>query len=323
MTKLPKLPAAYKKFLKTHDGETEYIFDDVDGWRFFTTEELTEIIRVDRQKVMNIHQLQAFAKSVQDYVGEETEDQDGEPYALERLAAGFAIGDNNGDVIFLDPEDSYSVWLFHHDGADVERLADSFQEWLEMAVPDATCEGEAAEEETRADGPDEDLKLEIQKLNRLRDGTKVYEQLERLGKRGKLASSRIAVLQALLEYAEKGACSFYRSSALDQTFPLLNSSDVVFEPILLRLLAMSETAYSAIEAIPKVMGSRCYTLLAEFALDDSNETEDRAQAIMVLSKEARLPWTSNLPKDPGDWTRKDLPLAELNKWLSRPRTPSK
>ena len=135
MTKLPKLPAAYKKFLKTHDGETEYIFDDIDGWRFFTTEELTEIIRIDRQKVMNIHQLQAFAKSVQDHVGEETEDQDGEPYALERLAAGLAIGDNNGDVVFLDPEDSYSVWLFHHDGADVERLADSFQEWLEMAEP--------------------------------------------------------------------------------------------------------------------------------------------------------------------------------------------
>lgn len=136
MTKLPKLPADYKKFLKTHEGETEYIFDAIDGWRLFTMEELTEVIRIDRIKVMNIHQLQAFAKLIQDHVGDETEDQDGEPYALERLAAGLAIGDNNGDVVFLDPEDSYSVWLFHHDGADVERLADTFQGWLERAEPD-------------------------------------------------------------------------------------------------------------------------------------------------------------------------------------------
>ena len=79
MTKLPKLPADYKKFLKTHDGQ---------------------------------------------------------PYALERLAAGLAIGDNNGDVVFLDPADAHSVWLFHQDGADVERLADTFQEWLDRAEPD-------------------------------------------------------------------------------------------------------------------------------------------------------------------------------------------
>ncbi|MFO1064077.1 MAG: hypothetical protein U0892_09455 [Pirellulales bacterium] len=52
------------------------------------------------------------------------------------MAAGLAIGDNNGDVLFLDPGDSFSIWLWHCDGADVERLADSFDEWLESAMPD-------------------------------------------------------------------------------------------------------------------------------------------------------------------------------------------
>ena len=28
----------------------------------------------------------------------------------------------------------YSVWIWYHDGADVERLADSFERWLEMAT---------------------------------------------------------------------------------------------------------------------------------------------------------------------------------------------
>ena len=45
-----------------------------------------------------------------------------------------AIGDNNGDVVFLDPTDEYTVWIWYHEGADVERLADSFERWLEMAT---------------------------------------------------------------------------------------------------------------------------------------------------------------------------------------------
>jgi hypothetical protein len=36
--------------------------------------------------------------------------------------------------VFLDPTDEYSVWIWYHDGSDVERLADSFEQWLEMAT---------------------------------------------------------------------------------------------------------------------------------------------------------------------------------------------
>ncbi len=95
----------------------------------------SSVIRINREKVPNIFQLSAYAKSLREYVGDELEDQDGEPYSVDRLSAGLAVGDNNGDVIFLDAEDSYSVWMFHHDGADVERLANSFHEWLEAAKP--------------------------------------------------------------------------------------------------------------------------------------------------------------------------------------------
>ena len=134
MTTFPKLPAAYLAFLEQHDGDTYYLFNDIDGWRFYKVEELTEVIRVNRDKVQAIYQLTAFASSIRKHIGDETEDQDGEPYSLDRLAAGLAIGDNNGDVVFLDPADEYSVWLWHHDGDDVERLADSFEQWLEMAT---------------------------------------------------------------------------------------------------------------------------------------------------------------------------------------------
>jgi hypothetical protein len=147
MTTLPQLPAAYLAFLEQHDGDSYYLFNDIDGWRFYTTEELAEVIRINRDKVLAIYQLTAFVSSIRKHIGDETEDQDGEPYSLDRLAAGLAIGDNNGDVVFLDPTDEYSVWIWYHDGSDVERLADSFERWLEMATLSADEDEEEVEEE--------------------------------------------------------------------------------------------------------------------------------------------------------------------------------
>jgi len=144
MTKLPEIPADYKKFLESHDGETEYLFGETDGWRFYSADELMEVIRVDREEVKNIFKLTAYAQSARKFYGDETEDQDGEPYSFDRLAKGLAIGDNNGDVVFLDPNDAYSVWIWHHDGGDVERLADSFNAWLESAEP---VESDSAEDD--------------------------------------------------------------------------------------------------------------------------------------------------------------------------------
>ncbi|MDX1927733.1 MAG: hypothetical protein SFV81_14520 [Pirellulaceae bacterium] len=45
MPKTPKLPADYMKLLQSHNSENEYIFDEFNGWRFFTTEELTELAK--------------------------------------------------------------------------------------------------------------------------------------------------------------------------------------------------------------------------------------------------------------------------------------
>ena len=37
-------------------------------------------------------------------------------------------------VVFLDPADQYSDWLWYHHGADAERVAVSFEQQLEMAT---------------------------------------------------------------------------------------------------------------------------------------------------------------------------------------------
>lgn len=134
MSTLPSLPPAYQRFLQTHDGSTEFTFNDLDGWRLFSRDELVQVIRIGREQEMNIFQLRAFAKLAREFHGDETEDHEGEPYCFERLGAGLAIGDNNGDVLFLDPADANAVWVWYHDGADVERIADSFDEWLQLAT---------------------------------------------------------------------------------------------------------------------------------------------------------------------------------------------
>jgi hypothetical protein len=45
-----------------------------------------------------------------------------------------AIGtSDSGDVLYLDPAASHSVWIFHPDGGDVEQAAKTFTAWRKTA----------------------------------------------------------------------------------------------------------------------------------------------------------------------------------------------
>jgi SMI1 / KNR4 family (SUKH-1) len=137
MAELPSLPKEYLTFLETHDGAKSYIFDDLDSWWLDTKTELLKVINVDGRRLQAIYQLKSFSESLKEHVDDDaTEDENGEPFPLARLAQGLAIGNNNGDILFLDPTDHYSAWIYHHDGFDVEKLASSFAEWLATAKLD-------------------------------------------------------------------------------------------------------------------------------------------------------------------------------------------
>ena len=133
MASLPKLPAEYRSFLEEHTGDATYEFDGQD-WELATAEELEEETDIDGKDYPYFSQLQGYvAGMAHAFEGDETEDADGSPYPFSRLQGGIAIGEGNGDILYLDPADAYAVWCFHHDGGDVERLADSFAEWIEEA----------------------------------------------------------------------------------------------------------------------------------------------------------------------------------------------
>jgi hypothetical protein len=44
------------------------------------------------------------------------------------------IGYDNEDLLCVDPSDGFSVWCFRPaDGGDVEKLADSLDQWMDQA----------------------------------------------------------------------------------------------------------------------------------------------------------------------------------------------
>lgn len=140
MDSLPELPAEYKTFLESHSGMRPYTYNDVNSWWLATSDKLLEDVSIDGRKNPYVHQLRGYAATLEEvFDGDATTDANDKDYLFERLADGLAIGENNGDVLFLDSSDEFSVWLFHHDGGDVERLAESFPKWLSKATIDDAC----------------------------------------------------------------------------------------------------------------------------------------------------------------------------------------
>jgi len=128
-----KVPADYLRLLESYE-EAEYT-DRFSTWRLASDTELLETVSVDKHKGPYLRQLVGYAKTLASVFGSDAvEDQKGKPYPLDRLQQGIAIADDgSGDVLFLDPLDNFSVWIFHHDGGDVHRVAADFGTWLGKA----------------------------------------------------------------------------------------------------------------------------------------------------------------------------------------------
>lgn len=111
---------------------------------------------VDGKEAPFVSVLQLVAKKLSAVLGAYTSDETGESYGINRLSEGVAIGEAEGDILYLDRLDRFSVWCYHHEGGDVERLAASFPEWLDMA----TEEKEIAEAAVEIPPPKADNKTE-------------------------------------------------------------------------------------------------------------------------------------------------------------------
>ena len=132
MGKIP-LPKEYFVWLKSIPDFIEYSDRE---WCISSLSELEESVNIDGMKTPSWKQLSSYLTTYQQVTGENHAcDQNGKKIPLERLRKCITIGDYNGDPLFIDPSDKFSVWCYHHDGGDVEKLAPSLKDFTKGARP--------------------------------------------------------------------------------------------------------------------------------------------------------------------------------------------
>ena len=131
-----KLPPEYLDFLKENPIGCEIAFNehkeeapDFEGryWSLMNETELVESWEMHGVgTAMNFECLKLYVQVQREHGSSEQTTSNVGKIELSRIESGFVIGHENGDWLYLDPADDYSVWIYYHDGGDVLRIADSF-----------------------------------------------------------------------------------------------------------------------------------------------------------------------------------------------------
>ncbi|MFK7758138.1 MAG: SMI1/KNR4 family protein [Flavobacteriales bacterium] len=135
-----QLPEDYLMFLRANPDGQEVIFNeykdedpDFEGrhWNVMGEAELLESWEMNGVgKAMNFECLKLYIKVQKEYsLGDSTTSNVGK-IKLDRIESGFVIGDENGDYLYMDPTDNYSIYIYYHDGGDVLRISNSFKEFM-------------------------------------------------------------------------------------------------------------------------------------------------------------------------------------------------
>ena len=142
-----ELPNDYHEFINQYDGYQEYEHPATPGKEW----QLAALLPANRCSSIldpsfvdgNIKYWQqsvAWADMIEEYTGRDWTKitNSRKRFKLDRLRACITIAEENGDFLLLDPMDNFSVWIYWHDGDDVQRIADSFANWLEKSTPTLT-----------------------------------------------------------------------------------------------------------------------------------------------------------------------------------------
>ncbi len=122
------LPKKYFSWLKTVKNYIEYSDRE---FSISSSAVLEEEVNIDDMKTQYWQKLSSYLNTYQEMTGEnETCDDKGNTVLLKSLRACVTIGDDNGDLLFVDPSDEYSVWCYHHDGGDVEMVSSSLDDFI-------------------------------------------------------------------------------------------------------------------------------------------------------------------------------------------------
>ena len=129
-----RLPLAYEKFLKSKDAKRLVPSADGRAWALATPDELAETGYSLSESTVSkplpfVRCTRFFAddlKASRNLKSVPVVGGGKKKFTLARLRKGVCVGVCNGDPLFLDPADDYSVWTFSQENATVEKLAGSF-----------------------------------------------------------------------------------------------------------------------------------------------------------------------------------------------------
>ena len=136
------LPPAYSKFVKAYDGAAPVAGPDGTPWVMATLAELADpqtgtVTGTDGKPLPSVRLTRVLADQLEEQGvkalpvwGEEKE-----KFTLARLAKAVCVGHANGDPLFLDPTDKFSVWGFAREGQFVGKVADTFALFLKPKPP--------------------------------------------------------------------------------------------------------------------------------------------------------------------------------------------
>jgi hypothetical protein len=133
---VPNLPEEYLQWLDQLP-ELCYVKYKRREWDIARRERLDEVTRFNREQVPYYAQLTAYVKMWRALGHDSAEGPKKSRFSYDRLERCVVIGTDNGDPLFIDPTDEYSVWLLRHDSKSgkAERIAPSLGDWVQKAEP--------------------------------------------------------------------------------------------------------------------------------------------------------------------------------------------
>ena len=132
----PELPLAYLGW-RSKLGEEATVFFDGRDFALAPLDRLSDPIRIDGKSAPWIEQARLYVESIQQATGGSSSvDGDENEVQFSRIARFLTIGDENEDLLCVDPEDGYSVWIFMPgEGGIVDRLHESLEAWIDEVEP--------------------------------------------------------------------------------------------------------------------------------------------------------------------------------------------
>ncbi len=134
------LPKSYLDYLSLEDT-LELIVDEHDNvdkyenrpWNLMSQSVLIETMEMrDVGSAKNFECLKLYVKLFIEFSNSDSIDSNVGDIQKSRIENSFVFAEENGDYLYFDPEDGYSIWIYYHDGGDVKKVSNSFQELLKF-----------------------------------------------------------------------------------------------------------------------------------------------------------------------------------------------